>query len=168
MKAMGSLKCTGFTLLEVLVALLVLSVGLMGLAGLQMTSVSNARDAYFRSQAVVLAYDIADRMRANLQGVANDDYDAISGTEVAACRTTSGCTSAQLSTDDVFLWRATVADVLPGGDAVVCVDSTVDDGTSAASAACDGNGNQYVSKIWWDDDRDATTPGERLVTVFVP
>ncbi len=56
---------TGFTLIEVLIAMLVLAVGLLGLAGLQATSLRNNQSAYNRSQATQLAYDLADRMRAN-------------------------------------------------------------------------------------------------------
>jgi type IV pilus assembly protein PilV len=158
----------GFTLLEVLVALVVLSVGLLGLAGLQLTSVTNTRDAYYRSQALVLSYDMSDRMRANLTGVDNGDYDAITGTAVSNCRTTTGCTPAQLATDDVFLWRAAVASSLPGGDAIVCIDSTPADGTAATSASCDGTGDQYVAKVWWDNDRNPATSAFRLTTVFIP
>ena len=161
----------GFTLLEVLVALVVLSIGLLGLAGLQLTSVTNTRDAYYRSQALMLSYDIADRMRANLTGVENDDYDAITGAAVAACRTTAGCTPAQLATDDVFLWRQSLNATLPTGQGIVCLDSDVTDDVAVAAASdCDGSGNQYVVKIWWDQDRSGAIDPlvERVVTVFVP
>ena len=161
-------SAAGFSLLEVLVALLVLSIGLLGLAGLQVTSVNNTRDAYYRSQALMLAYDITDRMRANLEGVDDGDYDAITGTLVTACRTTAGCTAAQLATDDVALWRAAVQGALPAGDAIVCIDSSPSDGTDASSPACDGTGTQFVAKVWWENDRDPTTAAERLTAVFVP
>ena len=55
----------GTTLIEVLIALIVLSIGLLGLALLQVTSVQSNHSAYYRSQATVLAHDLADRMRAN-------------------------------------------------------------------------------------------------------
>ena len=58
-------KNTGFTLIEVLIAMIILAVGLLGLAGLQATSLRNNQSAYNRSVATQLAYDIADRMRAN-------------------------------------------------------------------------------------------------------
>jgi len=61
------MRQTGFTLLEVLVAMVVLSVGLLGLAGLMASSMRNSSGAYHRTQAVWLSYDIADRMRANRQ-----------------------------------------------------------------------------------------------------
>ena len=59
------LKQCGFTLLEVLVAILIFAIGLLGLASLQTVSQRSNHSAYLRSQAVIQAYDIADRMRAN-------------------------------------------------------------------------------------------------------
>ena len=70
-------KNAGFTLIEVLIAMLVLAVGLLGLAGLQATSLRNNQSAYNRSQATQLAYDLADRMRANFteaNKLANSTY----------------------------------------------------------------------------------------------
>src|SRR5690606_3260878 len=61
----------GFSLIEVLVALLVLSVGLLGLAMLQIEGLKHNTDAYYRTQATVLAYDIIDRMRANSDAAKN-------------------------------------------------------------------------------------------------
>jgi len=59
-------KHKGFTLIEVLVSMIVLAIGLLGLAGLQMSSLRNNLSAYHRSQATQLAYDMADRMRTNI------------------------------------------------------------------------------------------------------
>ena len=65
-----------FLLIEVLVALVVLSVGLLGLAALQQNAVRFNHDAYLRSQATVLAYDIADRIRGNRQAATDEAYDS--------------------------------------------------------------------------------------------
>lgn len=158
----------GFTLIEVLVALLVLSVGLIGIAGLQLTGVKNTRDAYYRSQAVMLAYDITDRMRANITGVTSGAYDGITGTLTGDCMSTTSCTAAELAADDVARWRADVAARLPDGDALVCVDSTPDDGTDSGSPACDATGGVYVAKVWWNDDQDTTTDNKVLSVPFIP
>lgn len=155
----------GFTLLEVLVAVLVLSIGLIGLAGLQVSGIKVGRDAYFESQAEILTSSISDRMRANLDGVTAGNYNAGASSVTAACRTSSGCTAAQLAADDVALWRAAVAARLPNGEAMVCVDSSPEDGTGVATAACDNSGNLYAIKIWWEDDQNpATNPALKVVT----
>ena len=103
-------KNTGFTLIEVLIAMLVLAVGLLGLAGLQATSLKNNQSAYNRSQATQLAYDIADRMRSNPSVGGNFYLTAFScdfsccnlcnptDTPCTACATTANsCTPAEIS-----------------------------------------------------------------------
>jgi type IV pilus assembly protein PilV len=97
----------GTTLVETLVALVVLSVGLLGIAALQMTSLRNNRGAHLRSQAQVLAYDIADRMRANRNVALANAY------VVALGVTPAGGT---LNALDLQEWKATLARALPSGD----------------------------------------------------
>lgn len=108
----------GFSLVEVLVALLVLSIGLLGLAALQTTSLQYNTGSYFRTQATFLAYDIIDRMRANLGAVANSDgngYDQPTSANVTAstnCDTTA-CSAAQLALYDVKKWYDRAVATLP-------------------------------------------------------
>ena len=111
----------GMTLLEVLIALLVLSIGLLGMAGLQVTSIRNSHSAYMRSQASILAYDAIDRMRANqAAAVSAADPYALAladnpGTPVSNCNA-STCTTAQLTAFDLFEWTQALANELPSGD----------------------------------------------------
>ena len=58
-------KIAGFTLIEVLVSVFILAVGLLGFAALQLTAINNNQEGYFKSQATIIAQDIASRMRAN-------------------------------------------------------------------------------------------------------
>lgn len=161
---------TGFTLLEVLVAFLILSIGLIGLAGLQVSGIKVGRDAYFESQAQILASNISDRMRANLDGVTDGDYNAGSASTTANCRTTTGCSTSNLASDDLALWQAAVSTRLPSGEGVVCIDSSPEDGTGSATAnnSCDDSGDIYAIKIWWEDDQDPTTSPARKVVTFKP
>jgi type IV pilus assembly protein PilV len=167
----------GFTLIEVLVSVLILAIGLLGLAGLQARGMKENHNAYLRAQATLMAQDMADRMRANAAGVVAGNYNSPTSTEVAACLTSSGCTSAQMATNDFYEWtnkatgRMSVAD-LPNGKGAVCIDSTPNDGTFA-SQACDGTGNAYVVKIWWEERENDTannksTITKRFVTSFRP
>lgn len=72
-------KQHGSTLIEVLIALLVLSFGMMGMAGVQSVSLRGNQAAYFRTQATSLSMDIVERMRANLTAVGAGDYNNVSG-----------------------------------------------------------------------------------------
>ncbi|MGP0172026.1 type IV pilus modification protein PilV [Pseudomonas sp. NCHU5208] len=78
----------GATLIEVLVAIVVLSIGLLGLAGLQATSIQANQSAYYRSQASILAADITDRMRANRKAAQAGDYNLSSLTNTYTTTTT--------------------------------------------------------------------------------
>lgn len=105
-----------------MVALLVLSIGLLGLAALQTTSLQFNTGSYHRTQATFLAYDIIDRMRANIDAVANSDgagYDQPTSTDVTMSTDcdSADCTSAQLAIYDVRKWYERAAVTLPGASA---------------------------------------------------
>jgi type IV pilus assembly protein PilV len=154
----------GFSLVELLVAVLVLAVGLTGLAGLQIAGIRGNQTAYHRSLATQLAYDIADRMRSNPVAVTGKLYVTVTpGSDNAQCENAT-CTPAQMAAYDLKRWNDDLATRLPSGKGIVCLDSTPEIGSSS-SAACDGLGNAYAVKIWWDDNRSgATTQG--FVTSF--
>lgn len=115
----------GFTLIEVLVALVILSVGLLGLAALQTTGMKYNQSAYEFSQATNAAYNILDRMRANYPtATTTTDYT----TAFTAAPTNPGfscdgtgntCTGAQLAQYDIYQWKTDVAQTLPGGEGSV-------------------------------------------------
>ena len=65
----------GFSMIEVLISLIVIGVGLLGLSGLQIASVKGTNNAHSRNVATLLAFEIADRMRANQDGVDGGFYD---------------------------------------------------------------------------------------------
>lgn len=166
MKNSTFLKCSGFTLIEVLVAVVVLSIGLLGLAGLQTTALQNNHSAYLRNQATLRAYDMADRMRTNLDAVKKGYYNNPTATQYPECKTASGCSSQQMAKNDAFEWNAAIANLLPSGAGVVCIDSTPDDGAPTAPQCDDVAGSPYVIKVWWDDDRSGNLI--RFVTSFQP
>lgn len=77
-------RSAGVSLIEVLVSIVVLSVALLGSAGLMGASLRSTNNAYYRSQATVLADDILDRMRANIDAARNQDYDIDPGPSYSA------------------------------------------------------------------------------------
>jgi type IV pilus assembly protein PilV len=100
--------------MEVLVSMLILGIGLLGMAGLQMVGLRNNQMAYLRSQATQLAYDMSDRMRANATALAS--YTGLGTTDNCV---TSTCSVTQMAGYDVKQWKDTVAAQLPGGAGTV-------------------------------------------------
>lgn len=103
----------GFSLVEALVALVVLSIGMLGIAALYVESLQMGRAALLRTQAVVQAADMADRIRANLS--AGDSYKKgldDKGTTTPACipPASAGCTAAQMAAQDIYFWHRMVDD----------------------------------------------------------
>ncbi len=112
----------GFTLLEVLIAVMLLAVGLLGLAGLQAVSLRNNHSAYLRSQATMLTYDIIDAMRTNRSAAQAANYDIAIGTPAPAsppdCMA-SPCDGSQMATADIAAWKQRLASLMPSGDGAV-------------------------------------------------
>ena len=107
-----------------------------------------------RSQVTALAYDLADRMRANIPGSNANAYNPANAAATSSCATQTGCSPQQLAQNDIAEWNAAISTYLPMGQGWVCLDSTPNDGTSALNPQCDGAGTQFTIKIWWDDNRD--------------
>ena len=107
----------GFTLIEVLIALVVLSIGLLGLAMLQLEGIKYNTDAYLRTQASVLAYEIIDRMKANSSAANAGSYVAAAAPTIETCGSTSaGCTdTATLAAYDLSVWYTRLGEALPAG-----------------------------------------------------
>ncbi|VAW89067.1 Type IV fimbrial biogenesis protein PilV [hydrothermal vent metagenome] len=129
----------GFTLIEVLITLVIFSIGLLGLAALQANSMVNSHNAYLRSQATLMANDMADRMRANMVGVADNRYNALNGIPVNPnCITDiAGCTPAQIAIFDAFEWNTTLNAELPSGAGTVT-----------------GNSADFIITVRWDERRN--------------
>jgi len=140
----------GFTLIEVLVTLVVLAIGLLGLAGLQANSLKHNNNAYQRTQATYFAYDILDRMRTNPEGVEAGDYDAINTTPpptAPTCLVSAGtiCNPADLVLNDTFEWATRLAATLPSGRGTV-------------TATVPGTPNApFTVTVMWDDMRTGAT-----------
>lgn len=157
----------GYTLIEVLVALFVTSVGLLGMAGLQVASLKQNQSAYMRSQATILAYDIVDRMRANIDAVEAGAYFAASGANNSSCESTVGCTDSQMAANDLFRWQGRLAEELPSGGGRVCRDVNPDDSVDSdpSQPACGLNSDSdlpVIVYVWWNDERSDEVPITRL------
>ncbi len=107
----------GFTLLEVLVAVIVLTLALLGLASLQNVGVRGSHNAYLYSQATILAYDMIDRMRANRGEALAGNYN------IAIADGSPGV--ATVSSADVTDWLLGVAAELPDGDGSAALNGDI-------------------------------------------
>lgn len=113
---MQRMRGRGFTLVEVLVALVVMSVGMLGIAALYLEGLRAGRTAVYRTTAVTLAADMADRIRANRD--AGAAYAGTGpGTDQSCVNGAVDCTPADLAADDWFEWRQRIAQQLPQGAA---------------------------------------------------
>lgn len=118
---------SGFSLLEVLIAVVILSVGLLGLAGMQVTSLKYVTSSLQRTQATSLAYDILDRLRANPSGnygtVLNEKASAgrLASNSTACFGNGAGCGANQTALFDLSEWKTAIESLLPNGQGSVVV-----------------------------------------------
>lgn len=151
----------GFTLLETLIALAVLSIGLLGVAKLVVGAVHANDSGYMRAQATQMAYEILDQMRANRPGAIAGNYIASTATTGTSTDCTSGfCSAAALAGLDIYNWKQRLGQLLPGGNGTV---------TTAAGVG----GTVAIITVDWDDSEaqwafgtsTSTTPGAMTLTL---
>jgi type IV pilus assembly protein PilV len=128
----------GVTLVESMIALLVISIGLLGIASLQITAMSQNASSLNHSQAVWYAYNMSDRIRANISQFANYDGIDTSNSYSQDCLS-AACTNAQMLTADAADW-ATMTGNLPGGRGII-------------AATADG----LLVSVMWDDEGTGAT-----------
>lgn len=144
-------------MIELLITLVITSIGILGLASMQVNGLRNNQFAYNRTQAVILASDMSDRIRANNEAVTAGNYlQAANDAAYNSCLSAAGCSANEMAKNDTYQWHELLGDRLPLGDGLVCIDSTPNSTETPASPGCDGVGNDYAIKIWWDDDRDGS------------
>lgn len=130
--AYSAKRSSGFTLVEVLVAVVILSVGLLGLAGMQTRGLRANHSAWLRSEATILAYDMLDRMRANRENARAGNYNLALGD--------ASPTGTSIWEQDLRTWLGEIARRLPVGDGAVTVVSDV-----------------VTVTVQWDDSRGSTS-----------
>lgn len=163
----------GFTIVEVLVAVLVLALGLIGGTAMQLAALRTRHQSALLSGAVQLASAMAERMRANAGQMQLDDdrnpylnqaYDAASDAAPAPpaqlCYGAGACTEAELARFDLFEWKQQIKAGLPGGRFVICRDANRwNAGARGLNWSCDGNAAApVVIKLGWRGKNPDGTP----------
>ncbi|MCY1268605.1 hypothetical protein D3C76_539250 [compost metagenome] len=154
----GSGRQQGMTLIELLVSIVILSIGLLGLAGLQNTGLASSHSAYYRTQASWLAYEMADLMRANLKAAQDNAYDVEFADVAKGCPEVVGGTRAQA---DLSQWLNRVCTALGGT------------GSGAIQVSRDGSLYGATISVRWDDGHgrirqadDAGSDGDRQTFTY--
>jgi type IV pilus assembly protein PilV len=130
-------RAAGFTLVEILVAIVVLSIGLLGIAKLSLGSVQSNGSAFMRSQATELVQQIVDDMHANQPEAVAGSYNIALGANPGAAPNcvTAVCTTTQIATFDLARWNNRLTTLLPGGQGAVAVAQVANPTTGRTESA---------------------------------
>lgn len=166
----------GFTLVEILIAIIVLSIGLLGAVGMQLTAMKGSLEAQRQSMAMSLARELAEQLRGNKQEALTTnaydiDIDFSDGeTQVEDpplnCAAVACTDRANMAAWEVSDWLIRVSALLPGARVRLCIDSQPYDANGLPRWECDDAGSVYVLKMGWT--RADTRQGELLTAANPP
>src|SRR5688500_9378108 len=140
----------GFCRVESLVALVVISVGMIGIAALYGQGIGASRTAFYRTVAVNLTADMADRIRVNrIAGDAYADDEADNG-----CDTGDECNPAEMAAHELFRWNAQVQEQLPGGESEILF--------------APGTPPTYTIRVQWDEPSAEEGFVEQELVIQIP
>ncbi len=154
----------GIGLIEILVAVVILAVGFLATARMQVAGMRFSQSAYFESQAYFMAGDMIARMRANVAGVRAGEYDNL-GTAQGATNpgcSTKMCSPSEIADQDVFDWSQHLHSATGGASFVPLLPSS--DAVAAQGSVARLAGGQYSVTIVWADD-NANDQGQGALRV---
>lgn len=182
-------KINGLTMIEVLVTMSIMSIGLLGMAGLQLNGVRSINSSSFRTQASILANDIAERMRANPMAVDNNQFMNINSnaidcsavpatycseqyTQAGAVLVAESCNTTQMAAYDINVWycgvqsagsrHSGVTDQLAEASMTIrCIDTNP---TGGDADPCTNRSPHVISLSWAEQNPNSGTAGEAVIT----
>lgn len=148
----------GLTLIEILVTMVILSVGLLGLAGMQVNGLRSNQSAYLKTQASLLAADMADRMRLNSERAIAGDYNGFSSesntSSIPSCTSSAlGCSAVNQSALDKAEW---VQQINGSGEVALLPD--------AVGTITRGAGNLFTITVQWSETEADANEGKSVAT----
>ena len=151
---MNQVKQRGVTMMEVLVTILVGAVGLAGVMGMEALAIKTNHQAYLRTQAILQAQDLADRMHANLKGVDDGDYaTAIPTSQPSPNCLSANCTPEQLAAFDKWEWQQANERLLPAGAGTITYSSIEE---------------AHTITVAWKEEGNAGTADKNFSFVYKP
>ncbi|NYZ66150.1 type IV pilus modification protein PilV [Endozoicomonas sp. SM1973] len=164
-----SFKQQGVGIMEILISILVLSIGLLGLAGMQAVGLKNNNQSFDRSYAVFLANNILDRIRANPNADYTTNLNTAPSVAANSCET-GACNASQLRDYDLAQWKCLLgrfnsngncATLTIGGDGQEAqVEGLLSDGTGSIARTVAGGTVRYTITIEWADPTNVTDPND--------
>ncbi|GAC1408903.1 MAG: type IV pilus modification protein PilV [Burkholderiaceae bacterium] len=152
-RATGRLTA-GFALIEVLIALLIMAIGMLGLAGMLVIGNKANSSSYLKQQAIQSAYDIVDRMRANKAQAVLGAYNQMPSPTGAPDCNTALCSADEIASYDLSYWFYTDLAQLPGG-------------TGSITSATAGSNTLVTVTVQWDDKPAQAKLGSASASVLV-
>ncbi len=143
-----------------MVAIVIVSIGLLAYAGLQINGLKQTHAALFRSQAAISTHDMADRIRANLPGALAGGYRTQQTAGLPMPNCSAGCIPFDLAVHDLKEWQNLLTQYLPLASAVVsCSDSDALD-----AIPCSENSTHTIV-VSWDDNKDENSSATLQVDI---
>ncbi len=144
-------RIAGFSMIELLVAVLVMGIGVLGITGLQVASMQNNREALLRSEAAQMAYSILDRIRANRiggAGIVGLAYDGLAVGDAPPnandCQA-ANCSQAQMVAFDLAVWKCSLGSFDTDGGCVALRAANVLPPTNQQPGLPQGDGSVVVN-----------------------
>ncbi|MEJ6592085.1 MAG: type IV pilus modification protein PilV [SAR86 cluster bacterium] len=155
-----------FTLIEVLISVLILSVGLLGASGLQLRGLDANRNAFFRTEATQLANDIANSIQVNKTTSYSDIALTTTPTVVIDC-TANNCSPTQMAAYDTAQWLCSINSINATDDSTytACSNLNIVGVLPNGKASMVKNGNEYAITVQWSDISTSTASSVNLVVV---
>jgi type IV pilus assembly protein PilV len=134
---------SGFSLLEILVAMIIIAIGVLGVAGLQASALKFAKSSDTRVMAVILGNDMMERIRSNHVGAKLGEYSSAYAMSSRTCNPLPTTTAATTAAEDTARWLSAVACALPAGKGKITI----------TAGATDNDPSTAQIDLQWDESR---------------